>query len=121
MVIQPQFDPAVWTVVTHWPAAVAAQARLHDDGTAARPQVYAGPIELANAYDEETDAEVLAPRLQTYAQASDLTVDQKLVRALRHGLPRCAGVAVGFDRLVQVVLGPVNPSLETQAFAWPDA
>ena len=80
-IIQPRFDQMAWTVVTHWPAAQAAQARLHADGTAARLEVYAGPIELANAYDEETDAKVLAARLAKTGDAQGLAVDEYLIAA----------------------------------------
>jgi lysyl-tRNA synthetase class 2 len=116
-IIQPRFDPTAWTVVSHWPAAQAAQARLCDDGTAARLEVYAGAIELANAYDEETNATVLQERLALTGDAQGLGVDRHLIAACAAGLPQCSGVAVGFDRLMQVALGLPNVA-DTMAFDW---
>jgi lysyl-tRNA synthetase class 2 len=67
-------------------------------------------MELANGYQELTDA---GEQLQRFQRESALAtgrgeeivpIDQKLVSALRHGLPECAGVALGVDRLLMSCL-----------------
>ncbi|MGD9387105.1 MAG: EF-P lysine aminoacylase GenX, partial [Gammaproteobacteria bacterium] len=47
-------------------------------------------------------------------------VDERLLAALRDGLPDCAGVALGFDRLVMLLAG-TDDIREILAFAWPEA
>ena len=115
--IQPAFARDAWTIVSNWPAAQAAQARLHNDGTAARFEIYAGGLELANAYHEEMDADVLANRLYETGKAHDLPADQRLIAAVQAALPPCTGVAVGFDRLIQFALDLTHVA-DGIAFDW---
>ena len=121
--IEPHLGKGHWTVMTDYPAYVAAQARLRadedDHPVAARFEIYRDGIELANGYWELTDAPELVGRLETELAKrpdSKLTRDERFEAAIRHGLPECAGVAVGFDRLVMLALGLPTVS-ETQAFA----
>ena len=68
-------------------------------------------IELANGYHELTDPDVLERRAETANEARvvdgkfRLPSRSRLLAAMRHGLPNCAGVALGFDRLVLVATG----------------
>ncbi len=122
--IEPHLGKGHWTVMTDYPVQVAAQARLRADEddrpVAARFEIYREGIELANGYWELTDASELAGRLETeQAKRTSVTLLERDVRfeaAMLHGLPECAGVAVGFDRLVMLALGLGTVS-ETQAFA----
>jgi elongation factor P--(R)-beta-lysine ligase len=101
--------------VTEFPPALAALARcrITPDGTtvADRFELVIDGIEIANGYHELADAEELAKRM-----ARDLVLrrargqvepeaDARLLAAMRHGLPSCAGVALGFDRLLCLKLG----------------
>lgn len=102
-----------WTVVTDYPASACAQARLRDDGqgeaVAARFEIYRDGIELANGYHELTDGAELACRLdrerRSRPDADRLVLDAAFLAAMAEGLPDCAGVAVGFDRVVALALG----------------
>lgn len=113
LMVESGFDPAVPTIVTHFPASQAALARLAEDDprVAYRFEVYYQGIELANGYDELTSAEVQLERFQqdnqqrVNADKSPQAIDGRLIAALESGFPDCAGVALGFDRLLMIALG----------------
>ena len=98
-----------------YPASQAALARVRDDGdgwpVAERFELYLDGIELANGFHELGDAleqrrrftQDLQKRRQRGQRATPL--DERFLAALAEGLPDCAGVALGFDRLVMVALG----------------
>jgi len=114
--IAPQFNTHQLTVVYHYPASQAALARICpvDDTVADRFEIFYGPLELANGYVELTDAREQHRRLQADQatrrsnNAPIRPVDTKFLDALESGLPACAGVAVGFDRLLMVHTGSVD-------------
>ena len=101
--------------VRDYPASQAALARLRDDGdgwpVAERFELYLDGIELANGFHELGDtleqrqrfAQDLQKRQRRGQRVAPL--DERFLTALAHGLPDCAGVALGFDRLVMVALG----------------
>lgn len=121
--VQPAFDPEVWTVVVDWPSDQAAQARVTatvEGPCAARFECYRGRLELANGYHECGDADELATRLADEQQAAGrapVTRDHRFEAAMAHGLPDCAGVALGFDRAVMLALG-IDDIAAVQAFGW---
>lgn len=98
-----------------YPVAQAALARIEEDeqgvAVAQRFELYCGGMELANGYQELTDAGEQQRRFatdQTRRQELGLppiAADQRLLAALEHGLPDCSGVALGVDRLLMVKLG----------------
>ncbi|NIW23887.1 MAG: EF-P lysine aminoacylase GenX, partial [Gammaproteobacteria bacterium] len=96
-----------------FPADQAALARLKesDPAVAARFEVFANGIELANGFAELTDAREQRARfeaerlVQMRHGGTPPPIDEALLAALAHGLPECAGVAVGVDRLVAVAAG----------------
>ncbi|MBU3069354.1 EF-P lysine aminoacylase GenX [Aestuariicella sp. G3-2] len=102
-------------LVYDFPASQAALARTAIDSTgqvvARRFEAYVGGVELANGYWELCDGAEQAQRLQddlVKRQAMNLPcypTDQHLVSALHAGMPDCAGVAVGVDRLLMLVTG----------------
>ncbi|MCY4264142.1 MAG: EF-P lysine aminoacylase GenX, partial [Gammaproteobacteria bacterium] len=73
--------------------------------------LYVGGMELANGYYELTDAtEQLRRFKQDQEQRSirslePLAVDERLLAAMETGLPACAGVALGVDRLLMRLIG----------------
>lgn len=109
-VIEPQLDTSIPFAVTHYPASQAALAQLDeaDPRVALRFEVFYGGLELANGYQELTDAEQQAQRFSAdNARREQLGSprrdgDERLLAALQHGLPSCSGVALGFDRLAML-------------------
>ncbi len=98
--------------ITDYPAEQAALARLR--GTppvAARFELVIDGIEIANGYHELNDPAEQARRVhadnaaRAVAGLPAMPQDTRLLAALEQGLPDCAGVALGFDRLVMLALG----------------
>ena len=109
-VVAPAFNPNQLTVLQHYPAAQAALARVcpGDKRTADRFEVFHGTTELANGYVELTDADEQRRRfdqdikIRRSAGQAVSPPDPQLLAALDSGLPECAGVAVGLERLQMI-------------------
>jgi hypothetical protein len=90
---------------------------------AARFELYLNGVELANGFHELADADVQRARFerQLHARAASgqpaVPMDERLLAALEHGLPDCAGVALGFDRLVMLALARAR-SRRCLPFRW---
>ena len=102
------------TFLTHWPAAQAALARRDpaDPRVALRFELFLCGIELANAFEELTDAaeqraRFLADRARRNAITGeeDWPLDEDFLAALAHGMPPASGIALGFDRLAMIAGG----------------
>lgn len=108
--IVPDFPGDRLTVLRHYPSSQAALARRCPDDVrvADRFEVFLGDVELANGYVELTDATEQAARIaadNAERERKDRPlrpVDQHFLEALGHGLPACAGVALGLERLQMV-------------------
>lgn len=102
-------------IIYDFPASQAQLAKLHrsEDGNtvAARFEVYARGLELANGYDECLDAQELSQRftednlIRQQQGKATMPIDQHLMAAINSGLPACTGVAIGVDRLLMLKLG----------------
>ncbi len=113
--------------VTQYPAPQAALARLRrspvNEIYAARFELVVDGLELANGYWELLDADEHAQRfagdneVRTARGLPAHTPDPEFLAALAQGLPACAGVALGMDRLVMLALGKTHIR-EVLAFAW---
>ena len=111
--IEPRIGRAHPTFLTHWPAAQAALARRDpaDPRVAERFELFVCGIELANAFVELTDAEeqrarFAADRARRHALVGpDWPLDEDFLAALEFGMPPCAGIALGFDRLAMIASG----------------
>ena len=111
-VIQPALPGEAITVLHDFPAQQAALARIrHDDPPVAeRFEIYLGQMELANGYRELTDAVEQLDRFQREARLAETRgeevkpLDMYLIAAMSHGMPDCAGVALGVDRLLMTCL-----------------
>lgn len=111
------------TFVFDWPLPLAALARRKPDDplTVERFELYAGGLELANAFGELCDPDeqrarfVVEAELRRQRGRAVYPIDEKLLAALADMPPTC-GVAMGFDRLVMLVTG-AESIREVMAFA----
>lgn len=113
--VEPHLGRARGSFLTHWPAPQAALARRdpNDPRVALRFEMFAGGIELANAFDELTDpaeqrarfAQDVAERARLYGAENAWPVDEDFLAALEHGMPAGSGIALGFDRLAMLASG----------------
>ena len=111
--IGPQLGRERLTFIYGYPASQAALARLDpaDPGAAQRFELYARGIELANGFHELAAAAEQRARFAADNAArrrAGLPVhplDERLLAALGSGLPDCAGVALGIDRLLMLASG----------------
>ena len=113
LVIEPSFGPGI-TILADFPASQAALAEIEtsDSGhkIAKRFELYIGQVEIANGYQELRDAEELANRfaqdnqMRLAAGRPEIKPDDQFLQAMQQGLPRCAGVSIGLDRLLMAKL-----------------
>jgi lysyl-tRNA synthetase class 2 len=114
--IGPKLGRKALTFIHRYPASQAALARLDpaDLRTALRFELYCEGLELANGFHELASAaeqrarfeQDLAERKRRGLPAHGL--DERLLAALSKGLPDCAGVALGFDRLLMLAAGATH-------------
>jgi lysyl-tRNA synthetase class 2 len=112
-VVEPKLGQRRLTFIYDYPTSQASLARIQpgDPPVAARFELYLNGIELANGFHELTDADQQRTRFeqQLHARAASgqpvVPLDERLLAALAQGLPDCAGVALGFDRLVMLAAG----------------
>lgn len=110
-IVAPRLAQGRLTVIRHYPASQAALARLcpADDRLADRFEVFFADMELANGYVELSDAKEQRRRINhelDIRQELSRPVapwDRSLIAALDAGLPDCAGVALGLERLHMVM------------------
>ncbi len=111
LVIQPALPEKCLTFVYDFPQDQAALARIRPGSPplAERFELYLGRTELANGYQELTDATEQQQRFEAendkrHKRGQEVyELDQHLISALQHGLPECAGVAMGVDRLLMAI------------------
>lgn len=124
-VIQPALPAEGFTIIHDYPPEQAALARIRPDNppVAERFEVYAGQQELANGYQELTDAQEQRKRFerdqrQRAARGEPTApLDENLLAALEHGLPECSGVALGVDRLLMLMLN-LDDIASVVSFPW---
>ena len=113
LVVGPQLGRARPCFITDYPASQASLARLKP-GTppvAARFELYLDGVELANGFHELAHAGDQRARferdlvLRRGRGQPTSALDERMLAALDAGLPECAGVAVGFDRIAALAFG----------------
>lgn len=110
--IEPVIGQELPCFVYNFPASQASLAKisLEDDHVAERFECYFKGIELANGFHELTDCVQQKLRFKQDNETRvrlgkvEQHIDDKFLSALKHGLPACAGVALGIDRLVMLSL-----------------
>ena len=114
--IEPNLGVGAPTILYDYPVSMAALSRRKPDDPrlAERFELYACGLELANAFSELTDppeqrARFMADQARKQALYGETyPIDENFLAALEHGLPDCAGIALGFDRLVMLCTGAAN-------------
>jgi lysyl-tRNA synthetase class 2 len=113
--VEPRLGDGRATILAEYPAELAALARPKpsDPRVAERFELYACGVELANAFGELTDADEQRARFAAESATrarlgkTVYAVDERLLAALPR-MPPTAGVALGMDRLVMLVLGAAD-------------
>jgi elongation factor P--(R)-beta-lysine ligase len=111
--IEPCLGLGVPTILYDYPLSMAALSRRRQDDPrlVERFEVYICGLELANAFGELTDpveqrARFIADQARKQAlYGQTYPIDEDFLTALEHGLPACAGIALGFDRLAMLATG----------------
>jgi len=111
--VQPELNALAACVMAYdYPEEMACNSRV-SAGTprkAERFEVFLGGIEIANGYHEETSATEQRSRFNSENDRrialgmSAVPVDELLITAINSGLPSCAGVALGIDRLLMFLV-----------------
>lgn len=111
--IEPQLGIETPCFVHDYPPGQAALARIRpgEYPVAERFELYIDGVEIANGFHELADAAEQRTRFERDRARRrrdglpDIAPDERLLAALAHGLPDCAGTALGVDRLVMIALG----------------
>jgi lysyl-tRNA synthetase class 2 len=111
--IEPHLGDGVPLILCDYPVSMAALSRRspRDPRVAERFELYACGVELANGFSELTDAAEqrrrftadMALKRKLYGVA--YPIDEDFLAALEYGMPDCAGIALGVDRLVMLAAG----------------
>jgi lysyl-tRNA synthetase class 2 len=112
MVVEPKIGQDKPCFIYDFPASQAALAKINTANplVADRFELYYKNMELANGFNELTDGNEQLKRFeQDNIKRNDMRLvqvkpDHNLINALNHGMPECAGVALGIDRLIMLAL-----------------
>ncbi len=113
--LQPGFDRDNILIVYDYPASQCALAKIRmghgeEAAVAERFELYLGPLELANGYHELTDADEQRARfmrdhaIRAQRRIAQPPLDEAMLAAIAAGLPPCAGVALGIERLLMAMV-----------------
>jgi len=127
-VVEPSLDPAIFTLVHGFPRMLSSQALVDSENpeTSLRFEIFGGGMELGNGYEELLKAEEYRERFETEnrkrreAGKPVPRLDDRWFNDVAPALPQCSGVALGFDRLIQLGMraGSLDAVLE---FPWKES
>lgn len=108
--IEPKLDKSRPTIIYDYPVSQAALSRRKADDPrfAERFELYVAGLEIGNAFSELTDATEQEARLKQELEMrkklgkTQYQLDDQFIEALKSGMPDCAGIAIGVDRLVML-------------------
>ncbi len=122
---------AQYTCIYDYPASQASLARIDNRDpqwpVASRFEIYFGSVELANGFHELTDSTEQLSRfesdnkLREKSNQKTMPIDVNLIAALEHGLPDSAGVAIGIDRFMMIILSDIDAMQQVVSFDWQHA
>ena len=101
------------TFITDYPIEISplAKASISNPDIAERFELFIDGKEIANGFSELNDPEDQAKRFKDQVAKKDsgdkeaMHFDEDYIEALEHGLPPCAGVGIGIDRLTMLITG----------------
>jgi len=102
--------PAVFLIGYPYYQASLARLRKNSDKIAERFELYIEGIEIANAFDELTDAEEQEKRfleelkIRSEKNMNEYQLDRRFIDNLKKGMPQTSGIALGIDRLLMILL-----------------
>ncbi len=119
-----------YTCIYNYPASQASLARIDTDDrqwpVAHRFEFYFGSVELANGYHELNNAQEQRSRFEAdnaervRSGREAMPLDMRFVDSVDH-LPDCAGVAIGMDRLLMILLPHISSLQQVLSFDWNQA
>lgn len=123
--IEPKLGPQRPVFIFDYPASQANLSRINPQNSllSERFELFFKGMELGNGFHELTDAREQAfrfereNRLREEAGKLPLPPDKFFIEGLASGLPACAGIAIGFDRIVMLALDRSNIG-EVITFPW---
>ncbi len=89
-------------IIYDYPAYQASLAKMNNQGYAERFEVFLAGIELGNCFSELLDPVEQEARFKKELKNKNYGIDADFISALKSGIPRVAGIAVGVDRLVML-------------------
>lgn len=109
--VQPHLGKNALCLVYDYPACQSSLARLNADNPllTERVEVFINGVELGNGFYELTHAEEQNARFDAEIETRKsenlppVTKDTRLLAALETGLPDCAGMAIGLDRVLMIL------------------
>ena len=124
-IIAPALEPQALTFICDFPAAQAQLARIKSESqqqVAARFEVFFQGLEIGSGFSELTDPREQRARFEVALKQRNRQarptppMDEKFLAALENGLPVCAGVAIGVDRIIALA-GRLSNVAQTMSFA----
>lgn len=111
--IEPYLSKMDAAIIYDFPAPIASLSKLKEDNLSIceRFELYLKGIEIANAFSELTDVYAYAKRFEDAniqrkrMGKREYPIDREFLSNMELGLPKCAGIALGVDRLMMAISG----------------